>query len=173
MSRGEYVEVDGRPAVRFNRTFDLPAERVWRAVSAPAELSAWFPAQVAHDGRAGGEIVFTGDPNLPRSTGELLVVEPPHRLVFTWGDDELHLEVEALGADRTRLTLTNVLSVRDTAARNASGWTVCLRSLDDHLAGTATDPHAAPPEAFRELYAAHVADGLPHGAAIPGFPDLA
>ncbi len=35
---GTHIEYDGRPAVRFERTFRHPVERVWRAISDPAEL---------------------------------------------------------------------------------------------------------------------------------------
>lgn len=36
--------IDGRPALRFERTLGHSVERVWRAVSVPAELERWFPA---------------------------------------------------------------------------------------------------------------------------------
>ncbi len=52
MDPGTYVELDGRPAVRFVRTYPHPAERVWLAVSTPEGLAHWFPAQVALELRA-------------------------------------------------------------------------------------------------------------------------
>src|ERR1700679_3555266 len=36
--------IDGRPALRFERYLDHPVERVWRAVSEPAEVRRWMPA---------------------------------------------------------------------------------------------------------------------------------
>ena len=33
---GTYVEIDGRPAVRFVRMYPQPVERVWAAIAEPA-----------------------------------------------------------------------------------------------------------------------------------------
>ena len=59
---GSYVEHEGRPAVRFVRTYPHPVERVWRAVSDPAELAHWFPSAVTVEPREGGRITFSDDP---------------------------------------------------------------------------------------------------------------
>ncbi|RZU12069.1 polyketide cyclase/dehydrase/lipid transport protein [Kribbella rubisoli] len=37
---------DGRVAIRFVRLFPHPPEKVWRAITDPGQLSAWFPAVV-------------------------------------------------------------------------------------------------------------------------------
>jgi len=168
--RGTYVEHDGRPAVRFTRSYPHPAERVWAAVSEPAALAHWFPSHVELEPRTGGRIAFHGDPNLPAdSSGTVLAYDPPRRLAFTWGGDELHLTVEPAGARACTLTLLNVLEARDTAARNAAGWTVCLAELDKYLRdGAADGPHSTGAEPWAEHYAAYVAAGVPSGAPIPG-----
>lgn len=44
MSDGTLETIDGRLALRFERTLAHPIERVWRALSEPDELGAWFPA---------------------------------------------------------------------------------------------------------------------------------
>jgi uncharacterized protein YndB with AHSA1/START domain len=165
IDRGTYVEHDGRPAVRFTRRYPHPAERVWAAVSEPAGLKHWFPSQVELEHRVGGRIAFRGDPNMPEETsGTVLAYDPPRALAFTWGGDELHLTVEPDGPGACTFTLVNVLEARDTAARNAAGWTVCLAELDVHLQG---GPPSASPEPWQELYAAYVAAGVPSGAPIP------
>lgn len=167
---GTYVELDGgRPAVRFERLYDHPVERVWALVTEPAELAHWFPSpEVSVDPVVGGTIRFRGDPHMPESTGRVLALEPLRRFVFTWGGDELHFELEPLGPDRTRLTLTNVLEAKDTASRNAAGWHVCLAALDARAEGRPTaGPHGetAP---WEGLYERYVAAGLPSGAPVPG-----
>jgi len=168
--RGTYIEHDGRPAVRFRRRYAHPVERVWAAVSTPAELVHWFPSSVELEPTEGGTIRFAGDPYMEDSTGTVLAYEPPRRLAFTWGGDELHLTLEPLPEGGTQLTLINVLEARNTAARNAAGWHVCLETLEQHLAGAATDgPHASD-EDWKPVYDAYVADGLPSGAPVPG-PD--
>ena len=168
--RGTYVEHEGRPAVRFVRSYPHPAQRVWAAVSEPEGLRHWFPSRVELEPRAGGRVAFRDDPNLPVETsGTVLAYDPPRQLAFTWGGDELHLTVEPEGEHACTLTLLNVLEARDTAARNAAGWTVCLAELDKYVGGGVADgPHSDTAEPWEEHYAAYVAAGVPSGAPIPG-----
>jgi len=138
MDLGSYVEHDGRPAVRFQRTYDHSIARVWAAVTEPDDR-----------------------------TGTVLAFEPPRYLAFTWGDDELHLHLEPV-AEGCRLTLIDVLTERDEAARNGAGWHVCLDELTKRLDGIASDgPHGATTTPWQPTYAAYVAAGLPSGAPIP------
>ena len=44
---GSYLEIDGRPALRFVREYQHPAERVFVLLTDPDELAYWFPARVA------------------------------------------------------------------------------------------------------------------------------
>jgi uncharacterized protein YndB with AHSA1/START domain len=169
---GTYLELDGRPAVRFERVYDHPIERVWALVAEPAGLAHWFPfPEVTIDLTPGGEITFAGDPHMPdaTSTGRIVAVDPPRHLAFTWGGDELRFDLEPLGDGRTRFTLTDVLEAADTAARNAAGWDICLLALDAHAAGDAVEgPHAGTRPAWNERYEEYRAAGLPSGAPVPG-----
>lgn len=168
MDLGTYIQYDGRPAVRFERTFPHPPERVWRAISEPSELAQWFPSAVRMETRPGGTITFSADPHMEDTSGRVLVYDPPHRLAFTWESDELHLTLEPAGEGHCRLTLINVLSDRSTAARNAAGWSVCLAELDKIIAGQPGDgPHSPTATPWQPLYQAYIAAGLPHGAPIP------
>ena len=168
MGPGRYIEIDGRPAVRFERRYPHPVHRVWRAISVPEELRHWFPSEVAIEPREGGTIEFSGDPHLEETRGTVLAYDPPHRLAFTWGSDELHFELAADG-EGCRLTLTNVLGERGAAARNASGWSVCLAVMELHLAGAdvggphSPDAPVPPGESYRD----YVEGGLPSGAWVP------
>lgn len=170
MDRGTYVELDGRPAVRFQRSYDHPVERLWSAITDPDELPHWFPSKVAMKAEVGGTIEFTDDPNAPVRTGTILVYEPPTKLAYTWGESELRFELEPAGERGCTLTLINVLPARDEAARNAAGWTVCLAELDKHVAGEVTGgPHSDTAEPWREHFDSYVAAGMPSGAEIPGY----
>ncbi|MFB4299782.1 SRPBCC family protein [Actinomadura sp. NTSP31] len=163
---GGYLELGGRPAVRFERIYDHPVDRVWRMVSDPAELARWFPSpEITIDLAVGGAITFSGDPNMPgaTSTGRVIDLAPPRRLAFTWGGDELHFDLEPLAGGRTRFVLTNVLGARNAAARNAAGWDLCLSTLD-----ALAEDRAAEPGEWKPKYDAYVAAGLPSGAEIPG-----
>jgi uncharacterized protein YndB with AHSA1/START domain len=168
MDRGTYVSFDGRPAVRFERNYPHPIERVWRAVTEPAELAQWFPSGVTIDPRPGGTVQFSGDPTVEATTGRVLAFDPPHRLAFTWGGDELHLELAAIDETACRLSLVNVLEARDAAARNAAGWSVCLDELTTLLSvGSAGGPHSDTATSWRPYYDGYLADGLPSGAPVP------
>jgi uncharacterized protein YndB with AHSA1/START domain len=165
---GTYEEIEGRPALRFERSFEHPVERVWRAVSDPEEMHRWFPATVMLDLRPGGAMSFEfDDPDAPTTTGEITELDPPRLLAFSWGDDLLRFELEPQG-EGSRLVFIHFLSQRDEAARNAAGWDMCLRELDRHVAG---EPASAPgigvtPE-WRDLYDGYVDSGMPSGAPIP------
>ena len=167
---GSYLEVAGRPAVRFERSYPHPIERVWTAITDPAELAHWFPSpRVSIDQRVGGSIRFGGDPYAADQKGTVLAWQPPTRLAFSWGADELHFTLEALDSTSCRLVLLDLLEQRDAAARNAGGWLVCLGELAKTVAGQPGDgPHSDPVIAsWQQVYDAHIAAGLPHGAEIP------
>jgi len=163
---GTFVSYQGRPAVRFTRRYDHPAERLWTAITDPDELSQWFPSKAVMEPRVGGSIEFSGDPNMPLSTGTILVYEPPARLAYSWGGTELHFELEPAGPGERGcvLTLINVLEAADEAARNAAGWSVCLGELDKL---TARSAGIVPARSWRDYYDAYIAAGLPSGARIP------
>ncbi|MFJ1602290.1 SRPBCC family protein [Streptomyces sp. NPDC088253] len=167
---GTYLTLDdGRPAVRFSRTYDHPVDRVWRFVTDPDELVEWFPSRAEIELRAGGTIRFSGDPNMPESTGRVLAVDPPRHLSFEWGADELRFDLDALDEKRTHFTLTHVLAAENTAARNGAGWEVCLAALDAKARGERVEgPHAGATAPWKEIYARYVEAGVPSGAPVPG-----
>ncbi|NEB77943.1 SRPBCC family protein [Streptomyces sp. SID14478] len=164
---------DGRPAVRLTRTYARPITRVWAYVSDFAELKRWFPSAFeAEELVPGATIRFSGDPNMPESTGTVLAADAPRHLSFSWGGDELHLDLTPVDGGGTRLTLTDVLESADTAARNAAGWEVCLGALDAADRGEpVAGPHAGASAPWKELYDAYLAAGFPSGAPVPGLDD--
>ena len=165
---GTYEEIEGRPALRFERSFKHPVERVWRAVSDPEEMHRWFPATVTLDLRPGGAMSFEfDDPDAPTTTREITELDPPRLLAFSWGDDLLRFELEPQG-EGSRLVFIHFLSQRDEAARNAAGWDMCLRELDRHVAGgPASAPGIGVTPEWRDLYDGYVGSGMPSGAPIP------
>ncbi|WP_043670119.1 SRPBCC family protein [Streptomyces xylophagus] len=166
---GTYLTLDdGRPAVRFSRTYDQLLDRVWQFVTDPDELAQWFPSRAEFDLRPGGTVTFSGDPNMPESTGRVLAVEAPRNLSFEWGGDELHFDLEEVEEKRTRFTLTNVLSAANTASRNGAGWEVCLTALDAKAHGARVEgPHAGAGASWKAFYDGYLAAGIPSGAPVP------
>lgn len=164
---GSYLEFNGRPAVRFVRTYRHSIDEVWAAITEPAQSARWFPSTMTIEPRVGGVVTFSGDPHMPDSTGSVLAYDPPRELAFTWGADEVHLGLVASRGGCV-LTLLNVLEQGSAAARNAAGWQVCLDQLDRLVGGEVTGgPHAPDAQAWRPLYDAYVTAGLPSGAEIP------
>ena len=168
MDLGTYIDYEGKPAVRFERTYPHSIDRVWEAITESDALLRWFPSGVSHDARVGGTIAFEGDPYSDPATGTILAFEPKAKFAYTWGPDELHFTLDDLG-ERCRLVLINVLEEANAAARNASGWTVCLAELDKVLAGQRSDgPHSEEAgAAFEGIMEQYVAAGMPSGAEIP------
>jgi uncharacterized protein YndB with AHSA1/START domain len=171
--RGRYLELDGRPAVRFVRTYRHPVERVWAAVTEPDQLAKWFPSAVEFEPRVGGAVVFRGDPHMANAPGVVIGFDPPTHFAFSWGEDEVHLDLENVADNQCQLTLTDMLAEPNTAARNAAGWTVCLGELGKLIASEPSDgPHSAANMAqFAPTYDGYVAAGMPSGAPIPGTAD--
>ncbi|WP_072690584.1 SRPBCC family protein [Rhodococcus marinonascens] len=168
MIRGRYFEFKGRPAVRFRCAYQCSKQTLWKAVSEPDELAHWFPSRVRIDPYAGGDIEFFPDQHADPETGIVLVYSAPRTLAFTWSGDEIHFEVEPT-AEGCALTLVNVLEVRNTAARIAAGWSVCLTDLNRFLDGSDVSGHRGEMSSeWRPLYQTYLGEGMPSGAMIPG-----
>jgi uncharacterized protein YndB with AHSA1/START domain len=133
MNEPELLDDGPRPAVRVTRTFDHPIDRVWRAVTSPEHLARWFPSTVELDLVPGGKIRF-GSFEGEAAHGQVLDVEPPHRLAFSWGTDRLEFDLRTEGPGTT-FVLTHYVDDRAGAASFATGWEMCLAALADVLAG--------------------------------------
>jgi uncharacterized protein YndB with AHSA1/START domain len=146
-----------RPAVRLERRLTDPPEVVWAALTDPAQLRAWFPSGVIVEGgawRPGAALRFPFPPEVSDMTltGEVLAVDEPRALAFTWGEETLRFELTPEGGG-TRLVLIDELPASH-AARNAAGWDTCL----DKLAGGEPDHDAWKPRF--EAYAAEFEPAL-------------
>jgi uncharacterized protein YndB with AHSA1/START domain len=151
-------QVEGRSVVRLERRFAHPVERVWAAITDPAQLVEWFCGMeevLALEPVEGGRYVVRWLPELAdeivaRSSGDPLVTEdtvlraePPHVLEHTldgrpanvvrW---ELHPD-----GDGCRLRLTHVVDPEkeEIAQLFLEGWGMCLgfmlRALDGDPVG--------------------------------------
>ena len=128
MIHGTLETIDGCPALRFERILAQSVERVWRAVSVPAELERWFPAAVDWTPAVGETFDAAG------ATLEVTEVDPPHRLAWTYAGQPHSFEL-ATERDGCRLTFTHVVDDLALAAQTAAGWETYLSRLEPHLAG--------------------------------------
>lgn len=149
MTDPELLTDRARPALKVERRYDHPVERVWRAVTTPASLARWFPAEVEFDLRSGGRVRYGGFEG-EASEGKVLDVDPPRYLSFTWGDNRLEFELRNEG-EQTVFVLTHHFDDRAGAASFATGWEQCLAGLRDVLAGAEPAPSGPGVERHEEL----------------------
>src|SRR3546814_17845193 len=111
----ELRDDDGRPALRCARTYAHPMERVWRAVTSPEEMAAWFPSSVQGERAVGAALVFddedqraaareAGEPTRadgPLFSGPVVAYDPPKVFSFTWGGAPLRLDRQGVGEEKS------------------------------------------------------------------------
>jgi uncharacterized protein YndB with AHSA1/START domain len=111
-------------------------ERVWQALTDPAQLREWAPFDA--DGSLGTKgntvrLTTVGAPSLHVTETKVTRAEFPSLLEYNWGDFDMRWQLESLGGG-TRLTLwTNI--DRRYIAMGAAGWHICLDILDHLLGG--------------------------------------
>ena len=150
------------PRLRFTRHFAHAPEKVWRALTEPDELKAWFPDTIRVDRWAvGAPLRFEHAEG--GFDGEVLAFDPPRLLELRWGTDTLRFEVEADG-DGARLTLLDTLDVLGKAARDGAGWHTCLDLLEHRLDGSA--PPWSTSDRWRAVHPGYVEALGPEAATI-------
>jgi uncharacterized protein YndB with AHSA1/START domain len=154
-------------ALRFERTLPHPPEKVWRAITEPEHLAAWFPDTiVVSEWKVGAPLSFEHPGG--GFDGEVLAVEEGSLLAFRWGTDVIRLEISPQGSG-TRLTLTDTIDQLGKAARDAAGWHACLDQLEAHLDGASGPPasdtwHAVHPGYVESFGPQAATIGPPQGA---------
>jgi uncharacterized protein YndB with AHSA1/START domain len=164
----ETLDTTGRRSVlRLERRLAHPPAKVWRAVTEPEHLSAWFPSNVEiPELTVGGKVrfVFAGD-EAPPDEGTITQVDEPRTFAFTWGDNELRIELTPAAVDGTdgcTLAFTQVFDDTASAASYAAGWDQCLAALAANLSGESAAPIDI--DAAHESFVAQF--GLDQGTAV-------
>jgi uncharacterized protein YndB with AHSA1/START domain len=158
---GDLIQTAAGWQLRFERRLAHPPEKVWRAITEPEHLKAWFPQEIAGDWEVGSVLDFKsryGD-----FQGEVLAFEPPRLVEFRWGADTIRMEVSADG-EGSLLTLTDTIDELGKAARDSAGWHTCLDHLEHELDGTSADFDDS--DRWAELNAGYVAKYGPEAATI-------
>ena len=133
-------------AVHFGRRSKHSPERLWRAISEPAQVAAWmgYPARI--DLRPGGEFTIDFDSTNPGDVldGVIVRVEPRRRLQYVWGSSVVDwvIEPDVIGSSYT--FAQSGLALRDVPdeERLVAGWHDFLESLDGYLDGRPRDAAA-------------------------------
>jgi uncharacterized protein YndB with AHSA1/START domain len=142
---GARIQQDGdKWTLVLVRELRHPPEKVWRALTDPAQLREWAPFEAeASLGVAGSTVKLTtvGAPQLHVTETKVTRADPPRALEYNWGGFDMRWELEAQGGG-TRLTLwTNI--ARPYIAMGAAGWHICFDVLD-RLGGTPIGRIAGP-----------------------------
>ena len=131
----------------IERTLELSAspERVWKALTDPQELAAWFPDEAEVDVRANGGGWWRWEKH-GRFAVRFEIVEAPRRLVWSWSH-EPGKAIDEVPTTRVEWTLTpragggTTLTVRESGfltekhrKENTEGWEHELGELRAHLA---------------------------------------
>ena len=138
------------PTLRMVRRFDASPARVFDAWTDPDLAARWLftgPDSERHrteiDLKVGGrwEIVDRRGGVDYRAIGEYLEIEPPRRLVFSFGMPQFSeafttvtVEIEADG-DGARMTLTQAGLQAEAVAALEQGWSQMFDALAQQLAG--------------------------------------
>jgi uncharacterized protein YndB with AHSA1/START domain len=143
MKDGELFQRDGRYELRFVRPLAHPVDAVWRAVTTPEGLAAWFPFDVVGERAAGASLRFVFREGEGEDFyGSMVEYEPPSVMELRWeGEETLRLEVREAD-DGCELTLINRFDEIGKAARDAAGWHACLDALAALMAGESIDAGA-------------------------------
>jgi uncharacterized protein YndB with AHSA1/START domain len=138
----------GVAEVVFERRFEVPPERVWRALTDPEELAGWLaPATI--DLRVGGLLVFRFEDGDERGT--ITELREPELIAYTWNEGEtdslVRFELEPDG-DGTRLMLRHTFEGEVDLSSYGGGWHHHLEQLIAQMAGT---PISWDTNRYREL----------------------
>jgi len=134
---GAEVRKDGETwTLILVRELRQPPEKVWPALTDPAQLREWAPFDA--DGSlamAGNTVTLTtvGAPTPHVTETTVTRADAPRVLEYKWGGFDVRWELEPSGGG-TRLTLwTNI--DRRFISMGAAGWHICLDVLERLLAG--------------------------------------
>lgn len=140
---GALETIDGRRALRFELALPYPIERIWQAVSVPAELRRFFPAAADWTPVTGERIDLGG------ATLEVTEADPPHRLAWTFVGQPHSFELTETDSG-CRLIFTQVIDDLP-SAQTATGWHTYLSRLEPHLAGEYI-PEEQAHKSWREIH---------------------
>ena len=110
-------------------------EKVWQALTDPAQLREWAPFEADRSLATTGTVNLStvGTPTPMVSATRVTRAEAPRLLEYQWGGNDLRWQLEPLGTG-TRLTLWHNID-RGFISMGAAGWHICLDVLEHLVAG--------------------------------------
>ena len=145
---GARVQKDGETwTLVMTRDLRHSPQRVWQALTDPAQLREWAPFEADGSlGAAGAKLMLTtvGAPKPHVTQTTVTRADAPRTLEYNWGDFDVRWQLEPSGGG-THLTLWINID-RRYIAMGAAGWQICFdvleRLLDGDPIGRITGPDA-------------------------------
>lgn len=126
--------------VRYEISIRAPIDDVYRHLTEAEGLVRWMAVEASADARPGGTLRWTHE-NGATMSGRFVELDPPRRLVFTYGWDDGRLDVPAGSTlveidlestdEGTTLRLVHRKLPDETADAHLNGWTYFLTILDE------------------------------------------
>jgi uncharacterized protein YndB with AHSA1/START domain len=139
-----------------------PVDEVFEMFVDAAKLVRWIGISAELEARPGGRFRFEVQPD-HFCEGKYLVVDPPRRLVFSWGwadpwfglppgSSRVEVELAEVGGS-TRLTLVHDRLPDEARLLHDDGWSRFLGRLSGVMSGTEVEPYPleTPEERQRQL----------------------
>jgi uncharacterized protein YndB with AHSA1/START domain len=133
---GAKVEKAGeRWTLLLTRELRHSPEKVWDAITDPAQLREWAPFDADRNLGSTGPVKLStvGTPTPQIADTRITRAVPPKLLEYRWGENDMRWELEPLG-EGTRLKLWHDIG-RKYVAMGAAGWHVCIDVMDHYLGG--------------------------------------
>jgi len=157
---------DGRWQLRFERRLTHPQEKVWRAITDPEHLAAWFPSTIEGERAAGARLRFSFPDGVAEPIdGVMLAYDPMSLLELQWGPDIVRIELEPI-SEGTLLRLLDTLEERGKGARDGAGWHTCLNALAAHLDGVEEARDEMAMDRWKAVHGHYVESFGPEAATI-------
>lgn len=143
---GAHIEKDGEKwTLVLVRELRHSPQKVWQALTDPAELREWAPFDASASLATAGATVKLTTVRAPApvvSETTVTRADAPNVLEYRWGPNDMRWQLEAVGGG-TRLTLWTSID-RRFIAMGAAGWHVCFDVLDRRLSGAPIGRIAGP-----------------------------
>ena len=136
-----YTRIGNQIELVIEKRFSHPPAKVWRVLTERELLRQWFPCDVAGEWKVGERLQFIFPDGQHEGLseeelrGEVLVVDAPNQLEFTWGKYKYRCELSADG-DGCRLRFVESFGDPSEGARSAAGWEMCFQNFDAILQNT-------------------------------------
>ena len=159
---------------------DAPPATVFRYFTDSERWAAWWGTGSTIDARPGGR-VFVRYPNGAEAAGEVIAVEPPTSIAFTYGylknapgpgESRVTITLERAGRTATRLRLTHDFTDAAHRDHHVQGWRYQLSLFANVVANELHPDPAAPIDAWFALWSESNRDAIDRVLAEIASPEV-